>query len=169
MRRALDWRHIDFDKALIHVEQAMKATTTDIGTPKSKAGVRDVPIPKKFLPELIRARGGPFEPIFVQPTTGKRHTKSSMTCLWNNFKRQLDISMGAKVYRSQIKLSVVTLDLVPYCLRHTYCTDLQDAGVPINVARYLMGHTDISTTAKIYTHTTEKVIQDAANKINSQS
>ena len=43
-------------------------------------------------------------------------------------------------------------DLTPYCLRHTFCTDLQRAGVSINVAKELMGHADIQTTANIYTH-----------------
>jgi len=37
--RALDWRHIDFNKQLIHVEQAMKAATKVIGAPKSKSGL----------------------------------------------------------------------------------------------------------------------------------
>lgn len=58
-------------------------------------------------------------------------------------------------------------ELTPYCLRHTYCTDLQRAGVPLNVAKYLMGHADISTTANIYTHTTDDVIQDAADKMET--
>jgi len=49
-----------------------------------------------------------------------------------------------------------------------HCTDLEAAGVPINVARYLMGHSDISVTSRIYTHTTGKVIEDAADKINSK-
>jgi len=164
--RALDWRHIDFDKKIIHVEQSMKAATKDIGVPKSEAGVRDIPIPNKLHSALLNAKGDPFSPVFTQSTTGKRHTSESMRCLWENFKRNLDISMGAKLYRNQIIISLLASDLVPYCLRHTYCTDLQDAGVPINVARYLMGHANISTTAKIYTHTTEKTIQDAAEKIN---
>lgn len=64
------------------------------------------------------------------------------------------------------KSGTLAPDLIPYCLKHTYCTDLQDAGVPINVAKYLMGHSDISLTAKIYTHTTDLTIQDAAEKIN---
>lgn len=57
--------------------------------------------------------------------------------------------------------------LQPYCLRHTYCTDLQRAGVPLNVAKHLMGHSDISVTANIYTHVTEDVIQEAAEKIEA--
>lgn len=60
--------------------------------------------------------------------------------------------MGAKVYRNQIIESKLSDDLTPYCLRHTFCTDLQKAGVPINVAKELMGHSDISITANIYTH-----------------
>lgn len=165
--RALDWRHIDFDKKIIHVENSMKAGTKIIGAPKSSAGIRDIPINDKLLADLKTARGEPYEPVFKQPTTGARHTKQSMCCLWRNFKRQLDISMGAKLYRNKIVLSVIASDLVPYCLRHTFCTDLQDAGVPINIAKYLMGHSDISLTAKIYTHTTDKAIQEAAKKINA--
>lgn len=42
------------------------------------------------------------------------------------FKRELEIHMGAEVYRNQIIQSVVAPDLVPYCLRH-----LQRAGVPL--------------------------------------
>jgi len=80
----------------------------------------------------------------------------------------MDIAMGAKLYRNQIKVSMVAPDLCPYCLRHTYCTELEAAGVPINVARYLMGHSDIGVTSKIYTHTTSKTIEDAADKINAQ-
>ena len=167
--RALDWRHIDFKKELIHVELAMKTRTRKIGAPKSKAGIRDIPINKKLLQGLLAARGEPFSPVFTQPTTEKRHTESSMRCLWSNFKRELDISMGAKLYRNQIIISAVAPDLVPYCLRHTYCTDLQDFGVPINVARYLMGHSDIAMTARIYTHTTEKTLKDVANLINGVS
>jgi hypothetical protein len=65
-------------------------------------------------------------------------------------------------------------DLVCYCLRHTYCTDLQKAGVPINVAKYLMGHANISTTSEIYTHSGNEevvlagsLIDEAASRINS--
>lgn len=56
-------------------------------------------------------------------------------------------------------------DVTPYCLRHTYCTDLQDAGIPINVARQFMGHSSINLTATIYTHHTEESFNDALNKI----
>lgn len=108
------------------------------------------------------------EYIFTQVRTenkGKHHTESSLRCYWNSFLRDLDIALGAKVYRSQIVKSKVSDDLVPYVLRHTYGTDLQAAGVPINVAKYLMGHSDISTTANIYTHENDEIIDNAAELI----
>lgn len=46
-------------------------------------------------------------------------------------------------------------DLQPYLLRHTFCTDLEAVGVPINIARDLMGHSSIAITSKVYTHRTE--------------
>ena len=154
--RSLDWGNIDFENKQLYIKKS-----------KTPSGIRHVPIPDDIYKDLLAAKGNPSEPVFKQPKAGNRHTKSSMRCLWLNFKRELDTTLGAKIYRNQIIESVVAPDLVPYCLRHTYCTDLQDAGVPINVAKTLMGHSDIKTTANIYTHTTEKALQDAAKKINA--
>ena len=58
-------------------------------------------------------------------------------------------------------------DFVPYNLRHTYCTDLQKKGIDIRTAQYLMGHSDISLTANIYTHADNSTILEAAKIINS--
>lgn len=167
--RALNWRHVDFDKKQIHVEQAMKSKTKNIGKPKSDAGIRSIPIPDIFIPRLLAERNGPFEPVIVKAESKKRHDEHSMRNMWKNFKRELDISMGAKLRRNQIIISVVAEDLVPYCLRHTYCTDLEDKGVPINIAKYLMGHSSVELTSNIYTHTSPKAIENAAALINAPS
>ena len=48
----------------------------------------------------------------------------------------------------------------------------ETAGVPINVAKELMGHADISITAKIYTHHSEIAFdnaRDLINKLNSKT
>lgn len=92
--------------------------------------------------------------------------------------RHLDIQMGAEVYRNQIKKHCWEVNwqieteeqwkaLVPYSLRHTYCTDLQRAGVPFNVAKYLMGHSDISVTGNTYTDETPDVVFGAVEKLEN--
>lgn len=212
---ALQWRDIDFDKAMIHVHAAKESGRDHIKGPKTAAGVRDVPVRADYLAQLRAVRRGPFEPVFHQQQAAnqrKAHTESSMRTAWRSFKRLVDIEMAERhlariaaepnrqkaallagqlhaeipaaeilrrveagnlraTQRNQVVIHGEAPELLgqlqPYCLRHTYCTDLQRAGVPLNVAKYLMGHSDISVTANIYTHTTEDVIRDAADKIEA--
>lgn len=164
----LQWKNVDLKNKVVTIETAREALTNNIKVPKSDAGLRKVPIPGPLLKRLLKEKGEPFEYVFTQLTTRKRHTQSSMRCLWTSFKRDLNIAMGCKVYRNQlIPPFPVAEDLVPYCFRHTFCTDLQTAGVPINVAKELMGHEDISTTSKIYTHKSEIVFNNAAELMNN--
>ena len=148
---ALVWADVDFERNEIHVHAAKESGSTSIKGPKTDAGIRDIPIHADLVWRLRAAKGKPFSPVF--PTqAGNFQNENSLRRLWTGFRRDLDIHMGATVYRNKIVNSVVAPDLVPYCLRHTFCTDLQRAGVPLNVAKELMGHSDIQTTANIYTH-----------------
>ena len=73
---------------------------------------------------------------------------------------------GCRVYRNELLPPFpLAEDFVPYCLRHTYCTDLQKKGVDIRTAQYLMGHADIQMTANIYTHADQSTITKAAELI----
>jgi integrase len=161
---ALEWRHVDFDRKQLHIRQAVESGSTAIKSTKTTAGHRDIPIPPELLHVLIPVRGAPFEPVLKQPTTGKRHTHTSIRQMWRHFHKQL-----LRLMDEQYIITEVLRPLCPYCLRHTYCTDLQDAGVPINVAKYLMGHKSIIITSKIYTHTTDEVINRAAEQITQHN
>ena len=150
---ALTWADVDFTANEIHVHAAKESGSTRIKGTKTAAGVRDIPIHAALLPLLKKAKAGkkPFAPVF--PTgAGHWQNENSLRRLWTGFLRALDIYMGAKVEKNKITQSVVAPDLTPYCLRHTFCSDLQKVGVPINVAKELMGHADIQTTDNIYTH-----------------
>lgn len=115
------------------------------------------------------------------------HTKTSMRTMWESFRLAMHIYLGGETDRSirtskenkrdengnvistrDIKYTVeipindkVAADLVPYDLRHTFCTDLRERGIPIEEAKDLMGHSDISLTAKIYSHPTKTSIENA--------
>lgn len=173
----LCWKDIDFDKNRIRVAAAKESGSNNVKQPKTQAGIRSIPIPDVLLKDLKAAMGEPFDPVFPKQKTNTMHTAESMRCLWESFKKELDISMGAKYEKRKAKdgkqrmtlvLSVVAKDLTPYCLRHTYCTDLEAKGVPINIAKVLMGHSDISVTGNIYTHVTEDTIDMAAELINAK-
>ena len=162
---ALQWRHIDFKKETLRIEQSLKRSG-GVGSTKTSAGNRTVPIPKPLLNDLLAKRGDPFEYVITN-TYGNRVTSTSMQRMWQSFKNDLNIEMGCLVVNGKaLPPYKVAPDLVPYCFRHTYCTDLQAAGVPINVAKELMGHSDISVTAKIYTHYSQIAFDNAAAAIN---
>ena len=148
---SLTWSDIDFKKNEIHVHTAKESGTHNkIKTTKTESGKRIIPIHSNLLP-LLKENKRKSGFVFLTQR-GNMHNENSLRRLWTGFKRDLDISMGAELYRNEIIRSVVADDLTPYCLRHTFCTDLQNAGVPLNVAKELMGHADIQTTANIYTH-----------------
>ncbi len=148
---ALNWADVDFKNNEIHVHTALESGSTRIKAPKTEAGIRDIPIHAALLPLLKEAQGKPFDPVFTG-ASGKRLTRSAMDSMWRACKRAMNLEMGCKTKRNKIENPKVAPDLTPYCLRHTFCTDLQAAGVPINVAKELMGHSDIEITANIYTH-----------------
>lgn len=149
----------------IHVHAAKESGSRDIKTPKTAAGIRDIPIHAALLPKLRAAKGEPFSLVF--PTqAGTQQSESSLRRLWNSFRRDLDIYMGAKLQRNKIVDSALAPDLSPYCLRHTFCTDLQSAGVPINVAKELMGHADIQTTANIYTYRNQDTLHSGIARLD---
>lgn len=103
---------------------------------KSKNADRDIPLPsnlsrliQKSLKSPNRASQGYLCKLCAD-TFGKR---------WRQLKEEIH---GGD-------------DLVPYCLRHTYCTDLQHKNVDIRVAQKLMGHSTIDLTSTIYSHLDE--------------
>lgn len=168
---ALQWRNIDLKNKVLHVEQAAKRTG-EIGPPKTSAGNRTIPIPKVMIDDLLRYKKespwetGPFN-FVLRNQHGDRLGFKSVSILWKQFKNDLNIGMGCDQKDGHaLPPYRVADDLVLYCFRHTYCTDLQDAGVPINVARELMGHSDISVTSKIYTHGTERSLEAARSSID---
>lgn len=154
-------RYGDIDRDTLHIRQAVKSDGTS-GQPKSKAGTRDIPIP-----DVLKIPKGKPNDLVCTSEEGRPLTRTSRKRLWYKFKRLMEIENGAELFRGHVVNPVLADDLVPYCYRHTYCTDLQDAGVPITVAARLMGHSDIKITAKIYTHHSQESFDDARKKINA--
>ena len=129
------------------------------GTKTAKTD-RLVPIPDELY-EIIK--NTPKNEFIACRENGNPITDDNRSKLWESFARALNISMGCKMYRNQL-LPPFPLadDLVPYCLRHTYCTDLARKGIDIRIAQKLMGHADIKMTANIYTNFDQSDIVAAA-------
>ena len=146
-------RDIDRENRLLHIR----------GT-KTRNSDRYVPIPDALFATIKTVK--PFEPISPN-RDGKKHSRSSYIRLYEHLRRDMNISMGCKTYRNALIPPLpLADDFVPYCFRHTYCTDLCKSGIDVRIAQKLMGHANISITADIYTHVDMDDIQNAAQKLN---
>lgn len=139
---------------------------------KTKAADRYVPIPQEIL-EMLPDRLDPFLPI-VRTKEGNKISARRQRGAWKHMEYLMNIELGCRTYRNQLVPPFpLATDLCSYCLRHTYCTNLQRRGVDIRTAQKLMGHSDIRMTANIYSHTTvEDIAQNydiiAGNKAFSE-
>lgn len=164
---ALTWQDIDFEHGEIHVHAARESGTTIIKTPKTPSGVRDIPIHAKLLPLLKEESQGKLPEEWVFPSyAGKIADDGTIRRWWMSFKREVDIELGAELYRNRIVKSALAPGFTMYCLRHTFATDLQRAGVPINVAKELMGHSSISVTANVYTHRDQETLHHGISMLD---
>lgn len=155
--------------------EAIKAIGKDIQTmegahllhvrgTKSDNADRYVPIPNDLYSKI---KNTPKFQNIVTNTAGNEFDRSSYKRAWRALKREMNILLGCRVYRNEL-LPPFPLagDLVPYCFRHTYCTNLQKKGIDIRNAQYLMGHADIKMTANIYTHNDISSAIEVAKVIN---
>ena len=164
---ALRWCDVNFQKNIISVKHTIKRNADSLGPPKTKAGIRNVPIPAGLASYLKSIRGEPFD--FVVNNDSEHLHKSRLYGLWRSYVNDLNILMGCGVDKNgkAIPPYRAATDLRPHYFRHTYCTHLQDAGVPINIARQFMGHSSILVTQKIYTHETDHSFESARRMIEN--
>lgn len=107
---------------------------------KTVNAVRDIPIPRE-LSRLIQnslrrssgASGGYICNISAD-TMGRR---------WKKLKASDELLLES--------------DIVPYCLRHTFCTNLLKKDVDVRIAQKLMGHSSIELTSTIYSHVDDEL------------
>lgn len=124
---------------------------------------RYVPLKEELYPFIKDTpRNAPLAPN----QAGRAHTRSSYLRAIERLKRKMNISMGCRLYRNQLVPPYpLAADFVPYYLRHTYCTDLQKDGVDVRDAQKLMGHSTITLTADIYSHTDQDRVADISDQI----
>ena len=146
---ALTWSDIDLRSNTINIDKALKKDGT-IGAPKTSAGKRKVPIPKDFASELKKPRKSKDKRV-VALAARTVNTK------WSELRDRM-CELDPSLPRDELQL---------YMLRHTYCTNLEKAGVPINIAKVLMGHSSIQMTSRIYTHFDDQTLELARKLINA--
>lgn len=58
-------------------------------------------------------------------------------------------------------------NITPHVFRHTFCTNMANAGMDIKTLQYLMGHSDVGVTLNVYTHASyDRAAEQMANIVD---
>lgn len=167
----LTWENIDFDKKVIHIRQnltivynAGEGNSIHIGTPKSAAGVRTIPI-SDALEKVLKMHKEEHYLLFGNAEGFVFKTNKN-----EHFHSKAHFSKALKTICIENGLPVLNI----HALRHTFATRGLEAGIMPRTMQRLLGHEDtilFNTTYShvlndIYAQESEKLIE-AINKINS--
>jgi integrase len=139
--RALVWTDVDFDAAVVHVTKAYDEDSKTVKPPKTRNGVRDVPIPAALVP-LLKAMHdrAADDTAAVFPMMGERSENLRSIRMRKHLAR-------AKVTRSRLtEQSATTMKVNFRTWRDTGITWLALAGVDVAKMQRRAGHDTISTT-----------------------
>lgn len=154
---ALQFKDINFENNTISVtktlqriynpENDIEPSKIVISAPKTQSSIRKIPITKemsKILKKLMEDKENYVltgNDKYTEPRTFRRY--------YENFLKKIDIE--------PIKF---------HSLRHTFASINIENGADIKTISEILGHSDIDTTLKIYTHTSEKQKEKAIEKFD---
>lgn len=105
-----------------------------------------------WLVKYLNERNDHFKPLFIrhkgkiEPATPDEHMRLTPRSVQRMIKK----------YSDKMKMPI---EVTPHKLRHSFATDLLNAGADIRSVQEMLGHKNISTT-QIYTHVTNKQLRD---------
>ena len=134
---ALSMDDIDLRADVIHVTKAVRFDGNQpvLSDPKTEAGRRDVPILSALRPFLVDHVG-----LIAPSASGSIMSESAFDRAFQSYLSALSAAAGHPV---RIRC---------HDFRHTYCTMLVDAGVPLKQAMAWLGHADEKMILRIYDH-----------------
>ena len=116
-----------------------------IEKPKTESGERYVPMSDEVVAcfkRILKDRVNPKVEPMVDGMTGflflDKNDMPMVALHWEKYN---------SIYKVQMP------PITPHVCRHTYCTNMANSGMNPKTLQYLMGHSDVSVTLNIYTHT----------------
>ena len=146
---------LDFERRRIRVERQLikeKGGIYHIEKTKTESGVRFIPMADPVLESfrsILKNRKKPKKEVMVDGHTGfLLLDKDGMPEVALHIEHHMQWALKKYRRTQTVPLPPVT----PHVLRHTFCTNMANAGMNIKDLQYIMGHSDASITMNVYTH-----------------
>ena len=140
------------DGSSITINKAIKMVdgAPCLGTTKSKKSRRVVPVPEDYREDAL----------YLKHNAGKPY-------VWTSKRENglYDVGAFRRHYYTAIKRIPGVRSLTPHCCRHTYISNLEKKGVPMEQIARLAGHSRITTTDG-YVHTDLSTLANAVSVLN---
>lgn len=168
----LQWKHIDIENNNLMIRQTVQRlpklnydgtgnkTEIVIGSPKSLASERDIPLEEKIVEKLLdykkaieKLHGKHISSPDEFLITSGRGKSSEPRTIQDSFKR---IISNAGISNANF-----------HALRHTFATRALEAGVDFKTLSIILGHSDINVTMNRYAHVLDEPKRAAMKNITS--
>ena len=159
---------LDFENRRIRVDHQLVWTRTCkryIEKTKTEAGCRYIPMSDEVyrsLYNILANRPKPRKEWIIDGYTGFILLDQN-----GNPKVALHIEhVVQRIWERYNEEHVIPLPkITPHVFRHTFCTNMANAGMDLKSLQYLMGHSDVSVTLNVYTHTEYGKAEEAMSRI----
>lgn len=165
----LKWSHIDFNKRVINIKdnvvEVRKEQNADrivTKSPKSRSGIRSIPISDVLCKYLKSAH---TDYLMKRMKLGKDFYDSNYVICQDNGKPFKPATMTRKFSKFLENNNLRHIRL--HDVRHTNATLMLMNGIPPKVAQVRLGHSDYSTTMNIYGHVLKSTEIEVASKIEN--
>lgn len=161
---ALRWRHVDLDRGVVSIIEAMEHTQAGLRFKPPKSGkARAISLPVFAIDDLRRLRIDQAQELLQ---LGVRLDGNTLLCARADGEPLLPTSLTHEFAKVAGKVEGVP-KVRFHDLRHSHATALLASGVPLKVVSERLGHSTIALTADTYAHVTASMQEDAAQKLDS--
>lgn len=163
---------LDFEQRRIRVDHQLVWTRTCkryVEKTKTECGCRFLPMSDEVYRSLYNILARRVKPQTEPMIDG--YTGFILLDQNGNPKVALHIEHVVKrIWQKYNEAHVIPLPRVtPHVFRHTFCTNMADAGMDLKSLQYLMGHSDVSVTLNVYTHSSYEKAEESMARIPSFS
>ncbi|NHN31221.1 tyrosine-type recombinase/integrase [Paenibacillus agricola] len=167
---SLKWPDMNFDTNEVRIIKTIyskgRMGTYELTPPKTTGSIRTIDIDSSVMELFVKYKSKQEKLLVAAKKAGiEVNDKGFVFCRSNGY----PYYQASVIRRMRIlmKKTEIKKHATPHIFRHTHISMLAEAGVDITTIMKPVGHDEMKTTMKIYTHVTDNMKKNASDKIKN--